>query len=214
MKKQILIVDDDINLKDSIVNYLISVGFQVSSANNVYSALKQINQKKPDMIITDIMMPTLDGYDLIKELNSDHNLINIPVIFLTAKGMTQDRIKGYDLGCSAYLVKPFDPHELLSIVNNIFRNINSTQVDSYSSTQLLEKNNNSCFLNKLTPRERTILYLVMKGYRNKEIAQRLNVSIRNVEKYVSRLLSKTETRNRTQLAQLAASIDLNHFEGE
>lgn len=216
MKKKILIVDDDFSLNNSIVNYLIDEGFQVLSTNDVQSAIHQMKQNKPDMIITDIMMPELSGYDFIKMLRSNQNFVKIPVIFLTAKGMTQDRIKGYDLGCSAYLTKPFDPNELLSIIHNVFRNIYTTQKDSTNIRKLFKSKYDKLLMDKLTNRERTILSLVIQGYRNKEIAQYLHISIRNVEKYVSRLLNKTSTRNRTELAQLVTYMDIdnNNLEGE
>ena len=155
------------------------------------------------MIITDIMMPLIDGYEFIKMLRLHDQLLNIPIILLTAKGMTEDRIRGYDLGCNAYLTKPFDPKELLSIINNLFNNINLLQTFQNDNNNTLFQSSNSVMLiEKLTNREMTILKLVSKGYKNKEIAQQLQVSTRNVEKYVSRLLTKTSTRNRTELAQL------------
>lgn len=203
MKKHILIVDDDISLNSVISDYLIGEGFEVSLASSVQFALQVINSTKPDMIITDIMMPSVDGYEFLKTLRLNNELFGIPIILLTAKGMTEDRIKGYDLGCNAYLTKPFDPQELLSIIQNLFNNINLLQTlhnnDTITSSQ---SSNNVMFTEKLTSREMTILKLVAKGYKNKEIAQQLQVSTRNVEKYVSRLLSKTSTRNRTELAKL------------
>lgn len=203
MKKRILIVDDDIYLNNVISEYLISEGFDVDLASSVHSALKVINNTKPDMIITDIMMPLIDGYEFIKMLRLHDQLLNIPIILLTAKGMTEDRIRGYDLGCNAYLTKPFDPKELLSIINNLFNNINLLQTFQNDNNNTLFQSSNSVMLiEKLTNREMTILKLVSKGYKNKEIAQQLQVSTRNVEKYVSRLLTKTSTRNRTELAQL------------
>ena len=208
MKKQLLIVDDDLSLRHTIATYLESAGFDVISASSVKSALQKIQSRLPDLVITDIMMPHIDGYDFVEKLRMDNRLLNIPIIVLTAKGMTEDRIKGYDLGCNAYLIKPFDPNELLSIINNIFKNIyllqlfsNNSQIASISSENLLK-------VDQFTHREWTILTLVAKGYTNKEIANCLQVSIRNVEKYVSRLLNKTNTRNRTELAKVAISTGI------
>lgn len=203
MKKHILIVDDDISLNSVISDYLIAEGFEVSLASSVKYALQVINSTKPDMIITDIMMPLVDGYEFLKMLRLNNELFGIPIIFLTAKGMTEDRIKGYNLGCNAYLTKPFDPQELLSIIQNLFNNINLLQtLHNNDTTNPSQASNTVMFTEKLTSREMTILQLVAKGYKNKEIAQQLQVSTRNVEKYVSRLLSKTSTRNRTELAKL------------
>nr|QCI08290.1 hypothetical protein [Pterothamnion crispum] len=205
--KKILIVDDDIYLRTSIATYLQSANFLVMSVESVHHALVYLNRNMPDLIITDIMMNQLDGYDFLDILKSSKNLSNIPVILLTAKGMTHDRIKGYDLGCNAYLTKPFNPQELISIINNIFSNINLIKNNIESNLQLDFRflYDKSCI--SFTYREKTILSLVLKGFMNKEIAMQLNVSIRNVEKYVSRLLHKTKTRNRTELVNFILSLD-------
>lgn len=206
MKKQILIVDDDVILSNSIGNYLRSRSFLVYIVNNVTSALQAIRKIVPDLIISDIMMPYMNGYDFIKILRLNKAWSTIPVIFLTAKGMTEDRIKGYDLGCNAYLIKPFSPQELLSIINNVFKNIDLLQITH--KVNKYSKHIDLMTRYKLTNREKTILRLVIRGYKNKEIASHLNVSIRNVEKYVSRLLSKTFTNNRTQLTKLFLQVDI------
>ena len=145
-------------------------------------------------------MKKLNGYDFIKLLKLDILLLDIPVIFLTAKGMTDDRIKGYNLGCHAYLTKPFNPEELLAIIKNIFHNINIMQINSIHNLNNIHTE--SHILQFLTYREKTVLKLLLKGYMNKEIAINLNISLRNVEKYISRLLNKTKTRNRTELVKL------------
>nr|YP_009396082.1 hypothetical protein [Dasya naccarioides]ARW65268.1 hypothetical protein [Dasya naccarioides] len=198
--KKLLLVDDDQKLIELLSLYLINEGFFIYSAVNVHSALALIKQDRPDLIITDIMMKQLDGYDFIKLLKLDNLLIDIPVVFLTAKGMTYDRIKGYNLGCHAYLTKPFNPKELLAIVNNIFNHLSLLNINSHS--YFAKKSIDSQFIDLLTYREQVILDLIIQGYMNKEIAINLNTSLRNVEKYVSRLLGKTKVRNRTELVKL------------
>nr|YP_009397326.1 hypothetical protein [Thuretia quercifolia]ARW66512.1 hypothetical protein [Thuretia quercifolia] len=198
--KKLLIVDDDNYLRKLLSSYLLAEGFFIHSVDSVHSALVLIKQDRPDLIITDIMMKRLDGYDFIKLLKLDVLLLDIPVIFLTAKGMTHDRIKGYNLGCHAYLTKPFNPKELLAIVKNIFNHIDLLQINSLNNIN--KQYIHAQIFKFLTYREKTILHLVIKGYMNKEIAVNLNISLRNVEKYVSRLLNKTKTRNRTELVKL------------
>nr|YP_010618780.1 hypothetical protein PN024_pgp015 [Rhodomelopsis africana]WAX02793.1 hypothetical protein [Rhodomelopsis africana] len=200
--KKILLVDDDQNLCNLLSSYLVDFNFSVDSVNNIRNALAYIRKDCPDLVISDIMMQDLNGYDFIKLLKLDNLYIHIPVIFLTAKGMTADRIKGYNLGCHAYLTKPFDPKELIAIICNIFNQINllhkSNLVNNYkflSNTKLLNIFN-------LTRREKNVLTLVLQGYMNKEIAISLGVSQRNIEKYVSQLLNKTNTRNRIELIRL------------
>ena len=206
MYNYILIVDDDVNLAYAIQSYLSSKERKIFIVDNSFAAIKLLNLYKFNLVISDIIMPNHSGYDLLSYLRLNNHLSSIPFIFLTAKGMTSDRIKGYDLGCNVYLTKPFHPSELLSIVNNLLYSLvlsNKTFDESINKSYSVEDFN-------LTFRERSILGFLMKGYTNKEIARTLSLSIRNVEKYVSRLLSKTGKRNRTELAQFFTTL----FKGE
>jgi DNA-binding NarL/FixJ family response regulator len=148
------------------------------------------------------------------------------VVFLTAKGMTTDRIQGYQAGCDAYLAKPFDPEELVAIVENLLdrraglKEISNTIGEGENpdlaalASQIAEikamlqgktgivKNPVAVQLD-FTPREQSVLELVTQGLMNKEIARDLNTSVRNVEKYVSRLFAKTGTNSRTELVRFA-----------
>nr|YP_009392983.1 hypothetical protein [Caloglossa intermedia]ARW61545.1 hypothetical protein [Caloglossa intermedia] len=200
--QNLLLVDDDYSLVKLLSSYLSAEGFQINSADSVSEALAIINKNKPDLIITDIMMKRLDGYDFIKLLKLDNFLVSIPIIFLTAKGMTNDRIRGYNLGCHAYLTKPFNPKELLAVIQNIFRNIDLVKQEgkSFNRNDFFDM-----FLSSLTFREKSILDLVVRGYMNKEIAMDLNTSLRNVEKYMTRLFIKTRTRNRIELVKFMLS---------
>nr|ARW60290.1 hypothetical protein [Laurencieae sp.] len=205
--KKILLVDDDNNLINLLSHYLSSEGFFVNSAHNISTALAFIHHDCPDLIISDVMIRDLNGYDFIKLLKLDNNLNNLPFIFLTAKGMTSDRIKGYDLGCFAYLTKPFNPQELLAIINNIFNKIDCIKHIGKPRLKISRTVVNSKLLKSFTVREKRVLKLLLRGYMNKEIALNLNVSLRNVEKYVSRLLYKTNTRNRIDLIRSVIYLD-------
>nr|QCI05748.1 hypothetical protein [Cryptopleura ramosa] len=206
--KRLLIVDDDISFIDLLSAYLFAEGFIINVSQNVQSALVIIKEDRPDLIISDIMMNNLDGYDFIKLLKWDILSSDIPVIFLTAKGMTYDRIKGYNLGCHAYLTKPFNPQELLAIIKSIFNNIESLKINLVNTGLIDELLVNPKVFKFFTAREKNILNLLIYGYMNKEIAIQLNISLRNVEKYISCLLNKTNTRNRTQLVQLVNALNL------
>jgi DNA-binding NarL/FixJ family response regulator len=135
--------------------------------------------------------------------------------------MTSDRIQGYQAGCDAYLPKPFDADELVAIVENLLDRRTTTSGESAGSTELeniarqiaeirgmLAQGNGivqtpSPIRIEFTPREQSVLDLVAQGLMNKEIARRLETSVRNVEKYVSRLFSKTGTNSRTELVRYA-----------
>nr|YP_010197469.1 hypothetical protein LK222_pgp020 [Gracilaria domingensis]UAD85476.1 hypothetical protein [Gracilaria domingensis] len=214
MKKTILLIDDDVDLLNSMASYLISEGFTIHITTNGYNALENLAIIQPNLIITDIMMTNIDGYEVIKKIRSKKNWHQIPIIFLTAKGMTQDRILGYNLGCNAYLAKPFYPEELIAIINNIFKQLEFYKPHINDSVQKLQNEEQNSIFNSLTPKEYAVLVLVAKGYTNKEIANKVNSSIRNIEKYVSRLLHKTKTRNRTELAKLTLLNYLNKSQGE
>ena len=199
----ILLVDDDLSLLSSLSLYLSAQGFQVESFNNVDSSLQFLDIQQPDIIISDIVMPKQDGYKLLNAIKENFQSRNIPFIFLSAKGMTQDRILGYNAGCHAYLIKPFDPEELLAIINNLLSHSQNdliNKIEDENIDYLTIKHNNKPLLD-FTFREQTVLKFLLQGMTNKEIAVQLSVSLRNIEKYVSRLLSKTGTRNRTELTQ-------------
>ena len=166
----------------------------------------------------------MDGYQFLKQLRDDARFKTLPVVFLTAKGMTGDRIQGYQAGVDAYLPKPFDPDELVAIVENLLNRkaANTQSAGEEGETPdiaelakqiaqikalLTQKNalaqSPAPFNIDLTPREQSVLNLVAEGLMNKEIARRLETSVRNVEKYVSRLFSKTGTNSRTELVRFA-----------
>nr|YP_009244654.1 hypothetical protein Ppul_041 [Pyropia pulchra]AMK96896.1 hypothetical protein Ppul_041 [Pyropia pulchra] len=203
MSYNLMLVENDIVLSKAIQEYLIDKGFNVYIANNGLEALNLANQYNLNLIISDIMMPLVNGYELLEKIQKTKALSKIPVIFLTAKGMTKDRIKGYDMGCYGYLSKPFDPEELVSLINNLMaRNVlQDTSIEKCNNLQQSTYNKI-----RLTPREASILDLVIDGLTNKEISNILDTSIRNVEKYVSRLLQKTKMKNRTLLVKYS----LNH----
>lgn len=221
--ERILLVDDEPGIRESVQAYLDdNEDLQVEVASNAKDGWEKIQENIPDLIISDIMMPEVNGLQFLAQLKEDSRYRNIPVIFLTAKGMTSDRIEGYTAGCDAYLPKPFDPDELEAIVRNLLNKKNSQQTESTGgNTQLdelakdikdikdkLEGNHKFTTTEPpmkidLTPREQSVLDLVSQGLMNKEIAKILETSIRNVEKYVSRLFSKTGTNSRTELVRFA-----------
>ena len=218
----ILLVDDEPSVRESVQAYLEYSGdLNVNVASNATEAWESLEQQTPDLIISDIMMPQIDGYQFLGKLREDPRYKAIPVVFLTARGMTSDRIQGYQLGCDAYLPKPFDPEELEAIVKNLLERRQINDEANRDSTKLEEifqeirelkqqigqqpqlTTTPSPIKIDLTPREQSVLDLVAEGLMNKEIAARLNTSVRNVEKYVSRLFSKTGTNSRTELVRFA-----------
>ena len=97
-----------------------------------------MEEEAPDLVISDVMMPQVDGYQFLAQLREDDRYQALPEVFLTAKGMTGDRIQGYQAGCDAYLSKPFDPEELEAIVKNLLERRQS-QIASTSESAKLEE---------------------------------------------------------------------------
>lgn len=114
MKETILIVDDDQNIINMLNRALTFEGYQVCSANNGETALQMIDQVNPDLIILDIMMPKLNGWEVCQSIRKTNT--KLPVIMLTAKDEIENRIKGLDTGADDYVVKPFNLEELLARV--------------------------------------------------------------------------------------------------
>ena len=113
MAKKILIVDDEPDLVKALQIRLKRAGYRVLSAYNADECLK-LARKKPDLILLDIMMPTLSGIEVCQLLKEDPKLKNIPIIFLTAKDTKEDRIKGLSVGADEYIAKPFYSEDLLN----------------------------------------------------------------------------------------------------
>jgi DNA-binding response OmpR family regulator len=123
-RKRLLLIDDDPNLILLVKDYLEFRGYEVLTADNGKEALNSLSQNLPDMIICDIMMPEMDGYGLIENVRQDPRTSWIPVLFLSARGQSQDRIKGLNLGADVYMVKPFEPEELVAQVESSLKQTN------------------------------------------------------------------------------------------
>ena len=135
--EKILLVDDEPSIRESVQAYLsYNENWQVEVASDVKQAWEKIQAEIPDLIVSDIMMPEVDGLEFLSQLRSDSRYQNLPVVLLTAKGMTTDRIEGYTAGCDAYLPKPFDPDELEAIVKNLLAKQKSLQESQDGNAQL------------------------------------------------------------------------------
>lgn len=115
---RILVVDDDKNICELVRLYLKKDGYDVITANDGHAALKVFRENKLAAVILDIMLPGIDGIDVLKEMRKTSS---IPVIMLTAKGETLDKVLGLELGADDYMVKPFEPNELMARVKAVLR---------------------------------------------------------------------------------------------
>jgi DNA-binding NarL/FixJ family response regulator len=228
MAAKLLVVDDEPGVRESVQAYLEDSGYQVQVASNGKEAWELLQQQIPDLVVSDIMMPQVDGHQFLQQMRADDRFQATPVVFLTARGMKGDRISGYDAGCDAYLSKPFDPDELVAVIKNLLarrtaaaskeqnpevegiaKQIAAELRGIFSPTSGIVKTPPPIRID-LTPREQSVLDLVATGLMNKEIAKQLDTSVRNVEKYVSRLFGKTGTNSRTELVRYALEHGLTH----
>ena len=118
-KGKILVVDDEVYILHILEFSLGAEGFEVITASNGEIAVEKAIQEKPDLIVLDIMMPVLDGYETCRRLKREAETKHIPVILLTAKGREADKRLGFEVGAIDYVVKPFSPNRLIGRVEEI-----------------------------------------------------------------------------------------------
>lgn len=124
--KRILVVDDEPDVTELLNYKLRREGYQVEVINNPLEIMGKAREFNPDLFVLDIMMPELDGLKICRMIRADSKLSAVPVIFLTARGETEERIKGLELGADDYIAKPFDSKELILRIGLIFRRMNGS----------------------------------------------------------------------------------------
>lgn len=201
MAKRLLVVDDDPGLLLAVSDTLRTEGYDVSTARRGADAMIRVAEALPDLIISDIRMPGMDGYQLVRNLRSNARTRLVPIVFLTAKDEVADRIQGFRTGVDAYLTKPFEPDELTAIVAGILNRVERTHSDL--ARMFGEKNEDERDLirdEELTDAEWRVAEAVARGLSNKEIASELELSLRTIEGHISRILDKKSLSNRVELA--------------
>lgn len=130
-KPTILIVEDEATIREVLQRYLVREGFNVLEARDGYEAMDRLEITTPDLLLLDLMLPGVDGLTITQNLrrSSKTEKQNIPIIMLTAKGETSDRIRGLDIGADDYIGKPFSPSEVVSRVNAVLRRSTRTSVE-------------------------------------------------------------------------------------
>jgi len=210
----ILIADDDPGICLAVSDYLELSGYSVISAQNGKEALSLLQSYRPHLLISDIRMPIVDGYELVRQVRQRPEFRLLPVIFLTERRSTHERIRGYQAGCDLYLPKPFEMEELAAVIRNLLERSQIVQSDlEFSRSQESEshhssKQNSQHLSFEFTKREQQVLELLATGLSNIDIGGKLHLSHKTIEKYVSSLLRKTETSNRAELIRLALENNL------
>ena len=198
----ILVVDDDDRIRELVKQYLEENNFLVTTAVDALDAKKKLEIIKFDILILDIMMPGESGLSLTKEMKKNNQT---PIILLTAKGETGDRIHGLELGADDYLVKPFEPKELLLRIKNILNKIQKPLLpdEIYIGSALINLKKLDIKKNKKTikinPQEKKVLEKMLefpgKVFSRDDIGKMINISKeRTIDVMITRLRQKIESR--------------------
>ena len=214
--KTILIVDDDVTLRTALVHYLENRGYRVLHAGSGLDGLALFKKHHPDIVVSDVMMPTMDGLEFCRQLRSSRTGQLTPFIFLSSRGDVDDRVQGHKIGADDYLVKPFEPRELVAKIEAQLersRRINAELVQLLQQAASVPENSSAPATPMpkktepeplpLTPAERRVFGEVIQGLTNKQIGERLFISHRTVQTHLSNILSKLNLENRAQLTRFA-----------
>jgi DNA-binding NarL/FixJ family response regulator len=197
----VLIVDDEPNLLRAVAACLRGEGYEVDTARSGEEALVYVAQRLPDLIVSDIRMPRMDGYALARQLRGNPRTDLIPIIFLTAKDESSERIAGIRSGVDAYLTKPFEPDELIAVIGNIMARVERTHAEIARLIGSNTREQISFIDEELTEAEQRIAAAVASGLSNKDIAAELGISVRTVENHISHILAKKNFDNRVEIAR-------------
>lgn len=221
--KKILLVDDDKTLQTVLTRYLEKRGYSVRVVTSGVQGLKLFAQDPPDLVVSDIMMPGMDGLEFCRRLRATRPGQLVPFIFLTAKKDLEDRIQGHYIGADDYLTKPFEPLELLAKIESQLERSRRIHSEMVRLMQQVPEDNESGGGEygdsweaggaakdaepqedlPLTPAEARVFWEVIQGLTNKQISQRLFISPRTVQTHLSNILTKLSLENRSQLVRFA-----------
>lgn len=209
MKETILIVEDDPHIAELVKYNLEKAGYEGLTAGSGEDALQVLKQKRPALIILDVMLPKMDGFELCRSIKGDSRLKGIPVIMLTAKGEEVDRIVGLELGADDYVVKPFSTRELILRVKAVMRRTPAAAVPDESRDEiraaaiLLDIARHRIFSDgkpvELTPMEFKLLRILMERRGRVQTRERLladvweieaDIDTRTIDTHVKRLREK------------------------
>ena len=202
MSKRLLVVDDEVGLLQAVGACLRAEGYDVTTARSAQEALVQVSATVPDLIVSDIRMPGMDGYQLVRQLRASPSTDLIPIVFLSAKDETTDRIQGFRTGVDAYLTKPFEPDELVAVIRGILSRVERTHNKIARLVGRADTADQVTFCDEeLTETEERVAAEVAKGLTNKEVAVELGISVRTVENHISHILAKKRFSNRVEIAR-------------
>jgi DNA-binding NarL/FixJ family response regulator len=205
--KRILIVDDDATLRTALSRYLSKRGYAVIDAASAVAALAIYEADPADLIVSDVLMPEMDGFEFCRRLRTTRLGQLVPFIFLSSKAEVEDRVQGHSIGADDYVIKPFEPRELLAKIEAQLERTRRTHAEI---VRLMQQSSvapaPAPFVPHplpLTPAEEKVFWEVIQGHTNKQIGEHLFVSPRTVQTHLSNILNKLQLENRSQLVRFA-----------
>lgn len=204
----ILVVDDEPANLGILFDYLSSLNFTVFLAESCVDAMQVIKSFKPDLILLDINMPELNGFETCELLKKNSDTADIPIIFLTARNDTIDKVRGFALGAVDYITKPIEVEEVSMRINIHLKTHHQIQ---YLSAQVQEKEKKvicSALQYGLNHRETKVLELFSLAYKRTDIAQQLNITENTLKWYLKIIYSKLGVNNRAEAIAKAREIGL------
>jgi DNA-binding NarL/FixJ family response regulator len=215
--KTILMLNNDKTSIELVKTHYQGTCTKLIHVHKTTEAWNELCKKRPDCILIDIPAATQDGYSFTRKVRKDAQFQHIPIIFLAEKGFAADRIDGYNAGCDVYITKAFNPQEVHSAVLNLITRRHSL-IECLSETyylltklkkSIIEKNKtllHSQLRLYLTKQEIAVLENILSGKTHQEISTELKTSLRNIEKYATKILNKTLTKNVNELRELPWDI--------
>ena len=192
------VVEDDDNLRNTINDLLTFAGFRVRTWRDAESFLNNLPQTAPAVVVTDMRMPGMSGVEMHAEMVRRGR--SMPVIYISGESTVSQSITAMKLGAQDFLVKPFSREDLLKAVSA------GIEKDRLQMRQMIEQARFEESLQHLAPREREVMDLLVKGYKNNEIVDALNISLPTAKQYKSTVMRKLAVRSLSQLIQLSTRL--------
>ncbi|WP_035994316.1 response regulator transcription factor [Leptolyngbya sp. KIOST-1] len=196
----VLVVDDDTAMQLALTRRLQEQGFAVVNAASGEEALELLRTQTADVVVSDVMMPGMTGFEFCHRLRSRPEGEMVPFIFLSSLGELTNRVQGHLLGADDYLVKPFSAQELIAKVKGA---IARSQRFHSALERMVEQATAQPAPLPLTPAEERVFWQVVQGYTNKQIGEHLFLSPRTVQTHLSNMLTKLNLENRSQIVRFA-----------
>ncbi|MGQ9837635.1 MAG: response regulator transcription factor [Cyanobacteriota bacterium] len=207
--KRVLVVDDDPLSLKVLSRHLTQHGYRVCMGASGVEGLRLFAQEQPDVVVSDVVMPEMDGFEFCRQLRQQRGGELVPFIFLSSRGEVDDRVQGYEWGADDYIIKPFEPLELVAKIEAQIERSRRTQLEILRLIQQQPQAKLEAAPRPtpaelpLTAAEKRVFREVIRGSTNKQIGEKLFISPRTVQTHLTNILSKLSLENRSQLVRYA-----------